>query len=77
MVGGNSIAQVEPAMGAHREPSVSDIRLVIAASPIALGNLRKAMSDHVRKTVVAELDKDLTNVPTPQLDRHLDGIIAV
>lgn len=52
-------------------------RLVIAASPIALGNLRKAMSDHVRKTVVAELDKDLTNVPTPQLDRHLDGIIAV
>jgi len=27
--------------------------------------------------VLAELDKDLTNVPTPQLDKHLDGIIAV
>lgn len=52
-------------------------RLVIAAAPIALGNLRKALSEHVKKTVVAELDKDLTNVPTPQLDRHLDGIIAV
>ncbi|MNL27888.1 Protein required for attachment to host cell [compost metagenome] len=52
-------------------------RLVIAAAPIALGNLRKAMSEHVKKTVVAELNKDLTNVPTPQLDRHLDGIIAV
>ncbi|MCP8883670.1 host attachment protein [Devosia sp. XJ19-1] len=52
-------------------------RLVIAAAPIALGNLRKVLSDHVKKTVVAELDKDLTNVPTQQLDRHLDGIIAV
>ena len=52
-------------------------RLVIAAAPMALGNLRKAMSEHVKKTVVAELDKDLTNVPTPQLDRHLDGIIAI
>ena len=52
-------------------------RLVIAAAPIALGNLRKVLSDHVKKTVVAELDKDLTNVPTPQLDRHLDGIIAI
>lgn len=52
-------------------------RLVIAAAPIALGNLRKAMSEHVKKTVVAELDKDLTNVPTLQLDRHFEGIIAV
>ncbi|MBD8064153.1 host attachment protein [Devosia sp. PTR5] len=52
-------------------------RLVIAAAPIALGNLRKALSDHVKKTVVAELDKDLTNLPTPQLDKHFDGIIAV
>jgi len=52
-------------------------RLVIAAAPIALGNLRKALSEHVKKTVVAELDKDLTNLPTPQLEKHLDGIIAV
>lgn len=52
-------------------------RLIIAAAPIALGNLRKSLSDHVKKTVVAELDKDLTNVPPPQLDKHFDGIIAV
>ncbi|KKB10017.1 host attachment protein [Devosia chinhatensis] len=52
-------------------------RLVIAAAPIALGNLRKVLSDHVKKTIVAELDKDLTNLPTQQLDKHLDGIIAV
>lgn len=52
-------------------------RLVIAAAPIALGNLRKALSDHAKKTVVAELDKDLTNVPTAQLTKHFDGIVAV
>lgn len=51
-------------------------RLVIAAAPIALGALRKAMSPAVKKTVVAELSKDLTNLPTAQLDQHLDGIIA-
>lgn len=52
-------------------------RLVIAAAPIALGNLRKLLSDHVKKAVVAELDKDLTNLPTQNIDKHLDGIIAV
>ena len=52
-------------------------RLVIAAAPIALGNLRKALSDQTKKAVVAELDKDLTNVPTAQLDKHFDGILAV
>jgi protein required for attachment to host cells len=51
-------------------------RLVIAAAPIALGDLRKAISPAVRKTIVAELNKDLTNLPTAQLDQHLDGIIA-
>lgn len=52
-------------------------RLVIAAAPLALGNLRKVLSDHVKKTIVAELDKDLTNLPTLSIDKHLDGIIAV
>ena len=52
-------------------------RLVIAASPIALGDIRKAISPLVRKTVMAELDKDLTNLPTADLSRHLDGILAV
>ena len=52
-------------------------RLIIAAAPIALGDIRKAMSAGVKKTVVAELDKDLTNLPTHQLDKHLDGILSI
>jgi protein required for attachment to host cells len=51
-------------------------RLVIAAAPIALGEIRKAMSPQLKKLVVAELNKDLTNLPTAQLDQHFDGIIA-
>ncbi len=52
-------------------------RLVIAAAPAALGDLRPALSEGVRAAVVAELAKDLTNVPTPGLAQHFDGLIAV
>ena len=51
-------------------------RLIIAAAPIALGDLRKAISPAVQKTVVAELNKDLTNIPTAQLDKHFEDILA-
>lgn len=50
-------------------------RLVIAAAPIALGDLRKAISPAVRKTIVAEFNKDLTNLPTAQLDQHFATVI--
>ncbi len=59
----------------HQQKGSFD-RLVIAAAPIALGDIRKAISPAVKKTIVAELNKDLTNLPTAQLDQHLDGIIA-
>jgi protein required for attachment to host cells len=52
-------------------------RLVIAAAPAALGDIRPALSDGVRGTVIAEMPKDLTNVPTPKLAEHFDGLIAV
>lgn len=51
-------------------------RLVVAAAPISLGEIRKALSQEVRKTIVAELPKDLTNLPTPKLAPHFDGIFA-
>ena len=52
-------------------------RLVIAAAPAALGDIRPALSDQVRNTIIAEMPKDLTNVPTPKLAAHFDGLIAV
>jgi protein required for attachment to host cells len=52
-------------------------RLVIAAAPAALGDLRPALSEDLKAMILAELPKDLTNVPTPKLAEHLDGVIAV
>lgn len=52
-------------------------RLVIAAAPAALGDLRPALSDEVKETILAELPKDLTNIPTAKLGEHFDGLIAV
>lgn len=52
-------------------------RLVVAAAPTALGELRPALSAEVKKTIIAELPKDLTNLPTAKLGEHFDGLIAV
>jgi protein required for attachment to host cells len=52
-------------------------RLVIAAAPAALGDIRPALSDEVKQAIIAEMPKDLTNVPTPKLAGHFDGLIAV
>lgn len=52
-------------------------RLVIAAAPTALGDLRPALSDQLRQIVLAEMPKDLTNIPVPKLAEHFDGLIAV
>ncbi|SDC02043.1 host attachment protein [Ruegeria marina] len=43
--------------------------LVIVADPRSLGTMRKAYDDALRSVIVAEIDKDLTNLP-------LDGIEA-
>lgn len=52
-------------------------RLVIAAAPAALGDIRPALSDAVRESILAEMPKDLTNIPAPKLAEHFDGLIAV
>jgi protein required for attachment to host cells len=52
-------------------------RLVIAAAPAALGDLRPALSDGVRQTILAELPKDLTNLPTPKLAEHFAELLPV
>jgi protein required for attachment to host cells len=52
-------------------------RLIVAAAPTALGDLRDAMSDRLKEIVVAEEAKDLTNLPTPQLEKHFDRLLAM
>lgn len=45
--------------------------LVIAAPPRTLAELRKSMHDEVRKRIIAEVDKDLTNQPLCEIERLL------
>lgn len=52
-------------------------RLIIAAAPTALGDIRPALSDAVKLTVIAELSKDLTNVPNPQLAKHFEQLLPI
>jgi len=52
-------------------------QLIVAAAPTALGDLRPAFSKGLRETIVAELPKDLTNLPTAQLGQHFDGLLAI
>ena len=37
----------------------------------------RLLSKQVQETVVAELPKDLTNIPTPKLGSHFEDILAV
>jgi protein required for attachment to host cells len=46
-------------------------RLVIAAAPETLGIIRSALSDKVRAVIMAEVAKDLTKIPNPQIRPHL------
>jgi protein required for attachment to host cells len=46
-------------------------RLIIAAPPRALGNLRRALSKQTAELIAAEYDKDFTKSPAPDLAEHV------
>jgi protein required for attachment to host cells len=52
-------------------------RLIIAAPPRALGNLRKALSPATAKLVTAEYSKDLTKSTPADIAHHLEDHLAV
>ena len=52
-------------------------RLVIAADPRSLGEMRKAISPQLEGKLTATLDKDLTKIPVKDLPKHFDGVLVV
>ena len=46
-------------------------RLVIAAAPETLGIIRSVLSAKVKASILAEVAKDLTKLPNPQIKEHL------
>ncbi|WP_121068048.1 host attachment protein [Chachezhania antarctica] len=45
--------------------------IVIVAAPGVLGNLRSEIHSEVSSKVVAEVDKNLTNMPIDEIEKHL------
>ncbi|MEM7773998.1 MAG: host attachment protein [Pseudomonadota bacterium] len=52
-------------------------RLVIAAAPATLGDLRAALSPALKAVVHAELPKDLTQMPNDRLADHFVDVLPV
>lgn len=48
-------------------------KLVIAAPPMIMGDIRKALHKEVSDKVVAEVSKNLTNIPAHEIERVLTG----
>lgn len=51
--------------------------LVLIAPPKVLGAFRTHLDGAVRDAVLAEIDKDLTNVPLSDLPRYLDDVMLL
>lgn len=52
-------------------------RLVIVAPPAMLGELRKDIKPALREKVIAEIDKDLSKVPSNEIAAHIENVIAL
>ncbi len=52
-------------------------RLVIFASKRAMGDLRKMLSEDVKGAIIAEISKDLTNVPDKEIEKHLKNVMLI
>lgn len=52
-------------------------RLIIIASPHMLGLLRKSYHADFAEMIMAELDKDLTSLPLPELKKHIQTVLLV
>lgn len=52
-------------------------RLVVVAPPVTLGDLRNALSEPVKASVIAEVAMDLTKVPNSDIPRHIEDLIRL
>ncbi len=52
-------------------------RLVIAAPPRVLGDLRQALRPQAAKKITGEIGKDLTRIAVHDLGHHLGGVVTL
>ena len=49
------------------------VKVVVAAPPRTLAELRHAFHDDIKSRIIAEVDKDFTKLPVYEIERHLLG----
>ena len=49
-------------------------RLVLAASPHTLGDIRTSLSKDIQNRIIGEMDKDLIETPEKEIENHLSKI---
>lgn len=52
-------------------------RLILAAAPKVLGDLRTLLTEEIRAGISAELDKDLTKIADEDLPEHLQEVLNI
>jgi protein required for attachment to host cells len=61
-------------LAAHLDAAVTSgqtKRVILVTPPRALGMIRKHYSPALRKAIVAEIEKDLTKTPIPEIEKRL------
>jgi len=58
---------------AEKEKAFDEI--VLVAAPYTLGNIRENLTKNLKDRVRAELNKELTNMPPQEIQKHLDKIM--
>ncbi|MGE4278037.1 MAG: host attachment protein [Magnetospirillum sp.] len=63
--------ELKRAVGSHEME-----RLVVVAAPAMMGDLRAVLDPDVKRCVVAEVEKDYTHLPLPELTAHLGKLLG-
>ncbi|TAL31943.1 MAG: host attachment protein [Alphaproteobacteria bacterium] len=50
-------------------------RLILVAAPRTLGDMRESLSKNVFSRIIAEVDKELTEMPEAKVKKHLNEIV--
>lgn len=67
--------QIADELGQRHAAGAFD-RLILVAAPQMMGELREALNGPVQASILAEVNKDLTDVALPDLPKHLAHVLA-
>lgn len=69
-------SQLGAMLAGYSRSELFDSLVIIAPAPM-LAQIRKMLSSDVRAKIVAEIERDLTDIPFSEISRYLDDVIAL